>query len=233
MTDLKAFTDFLEKVPLERYRKKYQPVKLVEMDLPRDVQAIKSLYSVYWEKKDFIRFPAFYKRYEKSQKREIEDFRKKITMCSDCFYRGLPARTYRTWASLITQIHAGYVAESVFGKGKVQMSAELDHKGADFQVRYKESTLNYQVKKRSFSREVRTAKKTKRKIDGDFIDILYHVPNFEKIKTPMRKDGKGYYKEYKDFKKEFLDTKLLKVLDNGFVVFTKTHFQNKKREIDN
>ncbi len=60
-------------------------------------------------------------------------------MCEKCFYKGLPARIYRTWASIITQIHAGYVAESVFGKNTVTMSCEFDHKGADFQVRYKKN----------------------------------------------------------------------------------------------
>ena len=69
-------------------------------------------------------------------------------MCEGCFYKGLKARIYRTWASLITQIQGGYVAESVFGKGTVKMSEALDHKGADIQVNYKGHILNYQVKKR-------------------------------------------------------------------------------------
>ena len=89
----------------------------------------------------------FIKNILNKYKTEIEKFRQKITMCKDCFYRGLPARIYRTWASIITQIHAGYVAESVFGDGTVAMSAELDHQGADFQVNYKNKILNYQVKK--------------------------------------------------------------------------------------
>ena len=79
-------------------------------------------------------------------------------MCEKCFSKGLPARIYRTWASIITQIHAGYVAESVFGEGTVVMSGELDHQGADFQVKYRGKTLNYQVKKKSLGREVRQEK---------------------------------------------------------------------------
>jgi hypothetical protein len=98
----------------------------------------------------------------------LEIFRNKIQMCEICFYKGLPARIYRTWASIITQIHAGYVAENVFGAGTVSMSEELDHKGADFQVEYKNKILNYQVKKKSFSRERRVAKISKNVIAGEF-----------------------------------------------------------------
>ncbi|PIP87185.1 hypothetical protein COW81_01610, partial [Candidatus Campbellbacteria bacterium CG22_combo_CG10-13_8_21_14_all_36_13] len=85
------------------------------MDMPKDVQAIKALYKVYWDQKKFLSFEDFYQEYLNAQKTEIESFRERTTMCKDCFYRGLPARIYRTWASIITQIHAGYVAESVFG----------------------------------------------------------------------------------------------------------------------
>ena len=119
----------------------------------------------------------------------MENFRKKIRMCDKCFYLGLPARIYRTWASLITQIHGGYVAESVFGYGSVHMSEELDHSGADFQVRYKDKILNYQVKKETMSREVRTAKKSKTKIDGDFIDIKYNVPSGDYFDNPKKLNG--------------------------------------------
>ncbi|MEK6880278.1 MAG: TaqI family restriction endonuclease, partial [Nanoarchaeota archaeon] len=142
------FEKFLESVDLKGYRTKYRPIKIVEMDMSKDIQAIDTLYKVYWDEKKFIDFDDFYKRYLAEKKAAIETFRIKTTMCKDCFYRGLPARIYRTWASIITQIHAGYVAESVFGAGTVSMSAELDHQGADFQAIYKGVVLNYQVKKK-------------------------------------------------------------------------------------
>ena len=129
----KKFEKFLKSVNLNAYRKKYRPIKLVEMDLPKEIQAISLLYKTYWDRKKFLNYEDFYKEYLNIYKTDIENFRKKITMCEDCFYRGLPARIYRTWASIITQIHAGYVAELVFGQDNIAMSAELDHQGADFQ----------------------------------------------------------------------------------------------------
>lgn len=225
---LENFGKFLQSVNLNAYREKYRPIKLVEMDLPKEIQAIEMLYKVYWDEKRFIDFEDFYKEYLNAYKSEIEKFRVKITMCEDCFYRGLPARIYRTWASIITQIHAGYVAESVFGEGSVKMSADLDHQGADFQVDYRSKILNYQVKKTSFSREVRQEKKTKNKIKGQFIDIKYEVPSEDYFKNPKKRDG-----EYKLPYLRFTQNKELKRLPNGFVVFTPHTFEAKKKEIDN
>ncbi len=187
---LTKFTKFLESVDLATYRDKYRPIKIVEMDMPKEVQAIGLLYKVYWAEKRFIDFESFYKEYLNTYKAEIERFRVRTTMCEDCFYRGLPARIYRTWASLITQIHAGYVAESVFGDSSVAMSADLDHAGADFQVKYRGKILNYQVKKTSFSGEVRRGKGgVKNKIEGKFIDIKYEVPTVIILRTRRKKMG--------------------------------------------
>jgi len=229
---LDKFEKFLESVNLETYRQKYRPIKIVEMDLPKNIQAISMLYKVYWNDKRFIDYEDFYKEYLSQYKKDIESFREKTTMCKNCFYRGLPARIYRTWASIITQIHAGYVAEYVFGDGKVSMSAEFDHQGVDFQVKYKGKILNYQVKKRSFSREVRQPKKVKNKLEGEFIEIFYEVPNYERIKNPYKRNGKDFYSDYKVFKEKFLDTGYLKVLKNGFVVFTPKAFIKTKERID-
>lgn len=224
---LNKFTKFLESVDLKAYREKYRPIKLVEMDLPKEIQAIEMLYKVYWNQKNFLDFEDFYKEYFDSKKSEIESFRQKITMCKDCFYRGLPARIYRTWASIITQIHAGYVAESVYGDGTVAMSTELDHQGADFQVKYRGVILNYQVKKATFSREVRAEKKSNNIIEGRFIDIKYEVPNDDYFANPKKKDG-----TYKLPYSRFMANKELKRLPNGFVVFTPFAFEKEKANID-
>lgn len=221
------FNKFLASVDLKAYREKYRPIKLVEMDLPKEIQAIEMLYCIYWDKKKFLDFEDFYKEYLTSKKVEIESFRKKITMCEKCFYRGLPARIYRTWASIITQIHAGYVTESVFGEGTVAMSAVLDHQGADFQVQYRGATLNYQVKKSTFSREARQEKRSKKILIGKFIDIKYEVPSEDYFVNPKRRDG-----AYKLPYLRFISNKELKRLSNGFVVFTPFVFEKEKEEID-
>lgn len=225
---LEKFNNFLLSVDLRAYREKYRPIKIVEMDLPKEIQAISMLYEIYWEKKKFLVFEEFYKEYFEKHKKQINNFQKKTGMCETCFKKGLPARIYRTWASIITQIHAGYVAESVFGENSVRMSEELDHKGADFQVTYRDKILNYQVKKKSLGREVRQEKpKSKNPLPGEFLDIKYEVPSEDYFINPKKKDG-----TYKLPYKRFNDNKELKRLSNGFVVFTPYVFEKKKTEID-
>ena len=224
---LTEFTEFLKNVDLKRYREEYRPIKIVEMDLPKEIQAIGLLYGVYWDDEEFVSFENFYVKYQEAKKDLLEGFRKKIRMCEKCFYLGLPARIYRTWASLITQIHAGYVAESVFGEDSVEMSEALDHKGADFQVSYKKHILNYQVKKETHSREVRKEKDAKKPIAGEFIDLAYQVPSEDYFKEPRKKNG-----EFKTPYLRFTENKQLKRLDNGFVIFTKEAFEPKKNQID-
>jgi hypothetical protein len=228
MSALEAFTMLLEAVPLVAFRNQYRPIKLVEMDLPKNIQALDLLYEIYWNQKLFIGFEEFYKKYREQYSVDLEIFRKKITMCEDCFYRGLPARIYRTWASIITQIHGGYVAESVFGNGTVSMSTELDHNGADFQVNYLGNILNYQVKKKTNSREVRTAKSHSGVMIGEQIDIKYEVPQDDYFAKPYRNDG-TLRLPYE----RFIENKELHRLNNGFVVFTPAVFANKKAELDN
>jgi len=220
------FNDFLKSINLRYYREKYSPIKIVEMDLPKEIQAIELLYRVYWNEKNFIIFDDFYKRYLNEKSEQIEKFRVKTTMCKDCFYRGLEARIYRTWAGLITQIHAGYVAESVFGNGSVSMSAELDSKGADIHVEYKGHFLNYQVKKTSYS-GVKSGRPLPRrgKLKGEAIDIVYEVP--VSLSDPKTKNG-----EFRKPYLRFLKDRRTQAFENGFVVFTPYVFETKKAEID-
>ena len=231
---LTQFETFLSTVDLAAYRTRYLPIKIVEMDLPPQVQALDQLYGVYWTRREFPSYDDFYEGYKQAKQQVIEEFRIKTTLCADCFYRGLPARIYRTWASIITQIHAGYVAESVFGEGTVTMSEELDHQGADFQVTYGNRTLNYQVKKTSFSREVRQDRpRARQPLPGEFIEISYKVPIYDHIRQPYQLNGREFYSDYRQFKETYLDTGMLKVWPNGFVVFTPLVFVQKKGEIDN
>jgi hypothetical protein len=224
--NLKKFDAFLKTVDLRGFRKKYSRIKIVETDLSKDIQAIELLYRVYWDERIFLSFEDFYNRYIKEKKEQLEKFRVKSTMCGDCFSRGLKARTYRTWAGLITQIHAGYVAESVFGRGTVFMSAELDHQGADIRVEYKNHFLNYQVKKTSYSGVMsRKPLPRKNKLNGDPIDIKYEVPTC--LSDPKTKKG-----EFRLPYLRFLEDKRIKAFDNGFVVFTQATFEPKKKEID-
>ena len=223
---LKEFEKFLASINLNLYRNTYRPIKIVKMDLDRNIQALDIIYDLYWDKKEFLDFDDFYLKYKERYIAELEQFRQKIQMCESCYYKGLPARIYRTWASLITQIQAGYLAEVVFGAGSVTMNTALDRKGIDIQVNYKSHTINYQVKKDSQSREVRQGKKIKQ-TDLIIEDLPYNVPPNYVFENPRKRDGE-YRKPYLEFNKN----KRLKRLKNGFVIFTALNFTAIKEILD-
>ncbi len=91
--------------------------------------------------------------------------------------------------------------------------------------------MNYQVKKETFSREVRAEKKPGKQLNGKFIRIVYKVPNFDMILEPHKKKG-GFKKAFSEFKRDWLDTEKIKVLDNGFIVFTPKIFEGEKALYD-
>ena len=215
------FDNFVKTINLEAYRLKYAHLKIVEMDLPKNIQALKTLYKYYWHDVDLNNIPdfdAYYELYYNEHRDDIEAFRIKTEMCSDCFNKGLKARIYRTWASIITQIHAGYVAECVFGRNTVEMNEDLDHQGKDFVITYNGKVLPIQVKKESKRPEARI----QRNSDNSTVTIRYCVPQRKDFESPRYKKTNEIKPQMLDFC-EFSEEGILDRYDNGFVVFiTKT-----------
>lgn len=207
---LKQFNKFLSNIDLNKYRSKYSKIKLVELDLPRNIQAIKLLYEVYWDNFDLLGYDEFYGLYSKKLEKELESFRKKQMFSVETFYRGLPARIYRTWASLLTQIQGGYVAASIYPK--VEMSSDLDYAGIDMRIYINANKyINIQIKKETVSREVRTPWVGLKK--GEQItNIIYEVTHH----SPLTPTGKECV-PYKRWVGRWGD-KLTK-LDNNFIIF--------------
>lgn len=236
---IKTFSEFLNSVDLGAYKDLYSPIKIVEMDLPKDIQALNTIYDVYWNDNNSGTvtpklFDEFYEEYFENCKNEINEFWNKsgFEKNCNCFMKGLKARIYRTWASLITQIHAGYVAESVFGKGSVEMSTELDHKGVDILVHYKGQDIKFQIKKNSKRREI--ARMNLKSKTDDIKDLWYLVPQESDYKNPyyIAKNRAGELRDSLKMFKKFNENGTLDRLKNGFVVFTEKEFQDIKNEID-
>lgn len=213
MSALLRFNQFLAAVDLAAYHERYARIKLVELDLPREVQSIRHLYREYWNRRrGFPSFDRFYKIYRGELSAEIEAFRDQAQFSEETFERGLPARTYRTWASLLTQIQGGYAAERIYGEGNVEMSADLDYRGIDMRFRVAaEEFINVQIKKESLSREVRQAKPI-RKRGVEIVLVTYEVPGCDP-KTKTGKDCKPFLRWQEEWSGR------LKRLKNGFIIF--------------
>lgn len=222
MNKLQLFDNFVKSINLEKYRNQYAHIKIVEMDLPRNIQALKSLYKYYWSDVDIQHIPDFeeyYELYYADCKDDIKTFRTKTEMCENCFNKGLKARIYRTWASIITQIHAGYVAEKVFGNGTVEMNDVLDHEGKDFVITYNGKTISIQVKKETHRPEARVQRKDSKNI----ITLFYCVPNKKDFDRPYYVKTHKIKPQLLDFI-QYSDNGILNRYENGFVVFTEKAF---------
>lgn len=238
---LPVFEQFLKGIDLNSYRERFTHIKTVEMDLPKNIQALDAIYDIYWNKDHTgsetpLSFDDFYEEYYNRCKDDILSFGPKVGYGSDCdcFKQGLKARIYRTWASLITQIHAGYVAESVFGEGTIDQSTDLDHKGIDLLANYKNNEIKIQIKKESKRPEISRMHRAIPTADG-FYNIWYVVPKQKDYEDPYykAKNKEGQLRNsVKPFIKYNPENGTLDRYDNGFVVFTKKEFELIKKVFD-
>ena len=53
-TQREKFEQFLALVDLDKFRNMYKPLKIVEMDLPKNIHAIDLVYQIYWEERNFV-----------------------------------------------------------------------------------------------------------------------------------------------------------------------------------
>jgi len=205
------FNQFLASIDLENLGNKYRRIKIVELDMPKHVQALSCMYHQYWDKREnWPEYELFYKTYKDSLCNELEKWREEIQFSKETFHRGLPARIYRTWASLLTQIQGAYVAESIYGKANVRMGVSDDHRGKDLVINLGRNigSLPVQIKKQSYRKEAQRATSPKNK----YIQIEYAVPS----SSPLTKAGKESV-PFKRWQEEWGDK--LERLDNGFIVF--------------
>lgn len=223
------FTDFCEQIDLESYRQKYSRIKTVEMDLPRSIQALDTIYENYWDNVNNLAnpptFEEYYKLYYERHREQIEAFWRTTGFCTDCncFPNGLQARIYRTWASLITQIHAGYVAELVFGVGNVKMSTDLDHQGIDILAIHNGTEIKIQVKKDTQRREIARMDRASK---GEIVDIYYVVPIDYDNPYYTRKSMAGQLRPWANEFVQFNPNGTMDRLSNGFVVFVPKVFED-------
>lgn len=220
-TTLARFEAFLGGLDLELYRKRYARIKTVEVDLPRAIQPLRAMYETYWDCRDagmWMGYDAFYRHYRSAIPRQLEEFRASCGFSGETFYLGLPARIYRTWASILTQIQAAYVLEGIYGRGRVRMGVELDRSGTDIAVRcLGDHDLYIQVKKETMRKDLPSGPAVKRGPKKKKVRLVYAVP-----RSRRKKDGSPS-KPYLDWENAWGDR--LEHLENGFVIFKPAYFE--------
>lgn len=221
--NLQNFESFLSTIELLDLREEYRHIKTVELDMPKNVQALDCIYREYWNKKsDWPDYHSFYEIYRDDKFNELESWWRSTGFSEETFYRGLPARIYRTWASLLTQIQGAYVAETIYGLNSVTMGVDADHSGKDIIIDFGQQfgqnfgKLPLQIKKISYRPEAQRG--SPGQLVRDFVKVEYAVPNSGPL-TSTGKPSRGYARwveKWGDY---------LKRLENGFIVFKPAMFE--------
>ncbi|MEW6686503.1 MAG: TaqI family restriction endonuclease [Candidatus Edwardsbacteria bacterium] len=61
--DLEKYREFLETIPLDKYREELKNIKWVEQDLVSQLFPLKSIYATYWEWKNFLSFEDWFNKF--------------------------------------------------------------------------------------------------------------------------------------------------------------------------
>jgi len=220
---LHSYREFLETIPLDKYREKFKAVKWVEQDLPREILPQWSIFMHYWDKQSFLDFDSWFEDFwqmlhsNSTSLAVLKDFKKYyFDKDNDGWFKlGFRARMYRTWTAVLTQLDFCYMFAYVCEKkGKVvvlECNADLDIAGVDLRV----GDIDFGVGKISQRKEARSAAIVRR----NTIQIPYAVFNVDdyvrKSKSPRVSEENriAYQNALKAFYKYFV------LLKNGFVCF--------------
>lgn len=220
---LSAFEQFLESIPLDRYREELMPVKTVEQDLPPELNPLPAMYSAFWVEKP-VRFPdyeAFFDRWWKEHLEPLDAFiRRYFWGCSHEFvFLGFKARLYRTLISVLTQFHFGY-SWRAYCALPLEASAELDMKGIDGLVHCGNVVVALQVKKETYRPEARgSGRFARRKVSVDWaVEVPYTIAPADELRSKAQRARTPESRErYRLLL--FLAEQMQRRLANGFVVF--------------
>jgi hypothetical protein len=230
---LQAFEAFLGSLDLASYRKKYQRIKTVEQNLPRNLSPLPDLYKHYWKPTEgnpaFPSFEDFFNRWWDEHLEPLNAFRQRYFWgCSCEFVRlGFEARLYRTAISIWTQFHFCYrwLASCSL---PLEANQERDAKGIDALVHANKHRVGIQIKKETYRSEAREENRfLKNKKQRDI--ALLEVPYTLQIPEKLRIKAERARKKGEDADIYLLWAKVahhLKHLPNGFVIFQESYVKN-------
>jgi hypothetical protein len=237
---LRIYEAFLSEIPLDKYKEELRPIKTVEQDLPKELNPLYDLYYSYWTEeptKSFPSFEDFFNSYWDNHERGpyiLKFIEKYLWGCSHDFVKkGLKARLYRTFISVLTQFHFCYTWKA-YCSSRVEASAELDMRGIDAKIFYDDYIqVGLQIKKETYRPEAREGGRFAQRSLKDihlFLEIPYTINEPEDLEkkcqnAKKQETRKRYQKLY------YLSRFLQKYLSNGFVVFEPSYAERIEKNI--
>lgn len=246
--ELTDYENFLSNIDIQSYSV-FREIKWVEQDLPQDKvpnlykegEIIKirylhlaSIYFYYWDNTMFLNFNEWFEQYwtDMNGNEEVKASLKKFKTYffngadEEWFKDGFRARMYRTWISLLTQIHFQYLWNKLFDE-KLESSALLDSLGLDALFTKGNRTIGIQIKKISFRREVSDRRFTpsQKKFADVIIEIPYVVDNPTEIKEKLLNPKSRPTTKETLTKKLDIFNESFSMFPNGFVIFREDYLR--------
>lgn len=185
----------------------YYKIKDVEMDLCGNLNPSIHLDYLFFKQQHWLGFDDFFdwylEKHGEQMKQEIPSFAKKE------FDPGLRARLYRTQFGFLTEYHAFFLSQKVFGDENVSRDQKMDIAGVDFKITLEGIPYNIHI----FVDTVRAWKYRNYKSQFKSVDTLPGIH----VNLPYALSA-GRFNS-------------LRFLKNKFGVFTESYLTHVKREI--
>jgi len=224
---LDSFVTFLK--TLEKDNDLFR-VKTVEMDLKGTLNPTNVLDELFFKEQKWVNFQEFYLYYvQKFSQELIAQFHPTNI---ENFRLGLKARLYRTQFGFLTEYQAFLLAQDIFGKENVIRDINLDKKGVDFQITYKEKKYNIHIfvdtSRSWFYRNFKSETKHVEDVEGIHVNLPYALETGRFNSLEYLPNGFGIYtKEYFMYLKNEIDSENLKKIigtkEDGFI-YEEFHF---------
>jgi hypothetical protein len=140
MPDLQSFTAFLGSL---QPRPELYKIKTFEDDLRGVLNPSMWLNKAFFEESKLLNFREFYEYYLINNQSLLRQSFPHMAWEQLC--QGLEARLYRTQFGMLTEYHAYYLSQEVFGASNVIRNVALDKIGVDFQIIFNNKNYNIHI----------------------------------------------------------------------------------------
>jgi hypothetical protein len=202
---ISRFQDFLASLVLQP---KASGIKTVEMDLKGRLNPAPLLDELFFGQQQWLSFEQFYKYYLHRYSAELKALANDMPW--DDFCQGLKARLYRTQFGLLTEYHAFFACQCIFGMQAVSRDPELDRLGVDFSISFAQQPYHIHIfvdNQRAWSfRNYKSASKLVNTLPGVHVNLPYSL-------------AQGRFNS-------------LRYLPNGFGIYTSAYLRYFKAELE-
>lgn len=201
---LETYEKFLSTLQLNPQHKHVQSL---EMDLRGDLNPSLWMDEFFFERGKWLTFEGFAQAYVAENEPLL--LRQFPDLHTEALQAGLKARLYRTQFGMLTEYHAYFLFQRVFGAQALRRDKQIDRRGVDFQLDFEQKIYNIHIFSDTLRAWAFRAEKIKHKESNSLAGVHVNLP---------------YAIRAERFNSLFF-------LPNGFGIFTRSYLEYFKQEL--